>query len=129
MQVNWSFEGKGNDMIVRPRIFDGSPGNEDVEYFEWRDAHPDGLIANIPNPNDRFSHFPIVMHRARCYTLGPEYLRPGAKATEETQWKVCDMSLEIVENYLEQEFPGRITNRCGSRGRNGCEEYWNPPMP
>ena len=116
-------------MIVQPRIFDGSPGNGDVEYFEWRAAHPDGFIANVPNPNDdRFSHIPIVIHCARCYTLGLENLK-GESATEETQWKVCDVSQGIVESYLEQEFPERMINRCRSIGRNGCEEYWNSPMP
>jgi hypothetical protein len=70
-------------MIVRPRIFDGSPGNGDVEFFKWGDAHPDGFIANVPNPNDErgFSHFPIVLHRARSYTLGPKSFMDSSLAT------------------------------------------------
>src|SRR5690348_1473037 len=113
-------------MIVRPRIFDGRPGNGDVEFFKWRDAHPDGFVANVPNPNDErgFSHFPIVLHRARCYTLGPKFLRSGWSSTKETQWKICDVNRGIVEDYLEQEFSGRETRRCMSTGRDGCDVYW-----
>lgn len=124
----FSFGEKGNNMIVQPRIFDGTPGNGDVEYFEWRDTHPDGVVANVPNPEREFFHFPIKMHRARCYTLGLAYLKPGERATEETQWKICDVSQEIVEHYLEQHFPRREIERCMSRGQDGCGAYWNPPM-
>jgi hypothetical protein len=102
-------------------LFNGSLAHDDQDYLAWLDAHPDGFVANIPHPHTPYDHFPVVLHRASC----PEARNRGngGRLTSNTQWKVCDLSLDVVKQGA-LRYTRVALKYCQSNRNGGCGRFW-----
>lgn len=102
-------------------LFNGSPQRDDTDYLAWLDSNPNGFVANIPHPHTSYDTFPVVLHRALC----PDARNPGkgGKLTSNTQWKACDLSLDIVRHGA-LRYTQVTLKYCQSNKKNGCGRFW-----
>lgn len=102
-------------------LFNGSSEHDDPNYLAWLDANPEGFVANIPHPHTPYDSFQVVLHRASC----PDARNPGksGKLTSNTQWKVCDLSLDSVKQGA-LRYTKMTLKYCQSNKNGGCGRFW-----